>query len=43
MKLKKKEGQSADTLVPLRWENKITMGGDTEKKCGANTEEKAIQ
>ena len=43
MKLKKKEDQSVDTLVLLRRGNKIPMGGDTETKCGAETEGKAIQ
>jgi hypothetical protein len=33
--LKKKEDQS---VVLLRRENKISMGGDTETKCGAETE-----
>ena len=37
MKLKKKEDQSMNTLVILRRENKIPMGGDTETKCGAET------
>ena len=32
-----------DTLVLLRRGNKIPMGGDTETKCGADTEGKAIQ
>jgi hypothetical protein len=32
-----------DTLVLLRRGNKIPMGGDTDTKCGAETEEKAIQ
>jgi hypothetical protein len=43
MKLKKKEDQSMDTLVFLRRGNKILMGGDTETKCGAETEGKTIQ
>jgi hypothetical protein len=43
MKLKKKEEQSVDTLVLLRRGNKTPMGGDTETKCGAETEGKAIQ
>jgi hypothetical protein len=42
MKLKKKEDQS-DTSVLLRRGNKILMGGDTETKCGAETEGKAMQ
>ena len=37
MKLKK-EDQSVDTLVLLSRGNKISMGGDTETKCGAETE-----
>ena len=40
MKLKKKEDQSMDTLVPLRRGNEIPMRGDTEIKCGAKTEKK---
>jgi hypothetical protein len=32
MKLRKKEDQSVDTLVPLRRGNKIPMGGVTETK-----------
>jgi hypothetical protein len=43
MKLKKKEDQSVDTSVLLRRGNKIPMEGDTETKCGAETEGKAIQ
>jgi hypothetical protein len=43
MKLKKKEDQSVDYSVFLRSGNKIPMGEDTEKKCGAETEGKAIQ
>jgi hypothetical protein len=43
MKLKKKEDQSVDTLVLLRKENKIPMGGDKETKYGAETEGKVIQ
>jgi hypothetical protein len=43
MKLKKREDQSMNTLVLLRKENKITMGGDTETKCGAGTKGKTIQ
>jgi hypothetical protein len=42
MKLKKKEDQSVDTSVLLSRGNKIPMGGDTETKCGAETEGKAI-
>jgi hypothetical protein len=43
MKLKKKEDQSMNNLVLLRRSNKIPMGGDTQTKCGAETEGKAIQ
>jgi hypothetical protein len=43
MKLKKKENQSVGVLVLLRRRNKIPMGGDTETKCGAEAEGKAIQ
>jgi hypothetical protein len=43
MKLKKKEDQSMDTLVLLRRGEKIPMGGDTETKCGAETEGKVTQ
>ena len=43
MKLKKKEDQNVDGLVLLRRENKILTGGNTETKCGAKTEGKAIQ
>jgi hypothetical protein len=43
MKFKNKEDQSVDTSVLLRRGNKIPMGGDTVTKCGAETEEKAIQ
>jgi hypothetical protein len=43
MKLKKKEDQSVDTSVPLIRVNKIPMEVDTETKCGAETEGKAIQ
>jgi hypothetical protein len=32
-----------DDLVLLRTGNKIFKGGNTETKCGAETEEKAIQ
>jgi hypothetical protein len=39
----KKEDQSVDTSVLLRKGNKIPMGEDTEKKCGAETDGKAIQ
>jgi hypothetical protein len=43
MKLKKKEDQSLFPSVLLRRGHKIHMGGDTETKCGAETEGKAIQ
>ena len=38
-----KNENSVDTLVLLTRGNKIPMGGDTVTKCGAETEEKAIQ
>ena len=43
MKLKKKGEQSMDTLIILRSGNKISSGGDTEIKCGADHEGKTIQ
>jgi hypothetical protein len=43
IKLSKKEDQSMDTSVLLRRVNKIPMSGDTERKCGAETEGKTIQ
>jgi hypothetical protein len=43
MKLKKMEDQNVDTLILLRRGNQITMGGVTETKCEAETEEKSIQ
>jgi hypothetical protein len=43
MKLKKNKDQSMNTSVLLRRGNKIPMEGDTETKCGAETEEKTIQ
>ena len=43
MNLKEKEEQNLNIPVLLRRGNKITMGGDTETKCGAETEGKAIQ
>ena len=43
MKLKKKEDESMDTLVPLRRGNQIPMERDTEKKCEAETKGKTIQ
>ena len=42
MNLKKKEDQSVDTSVLLRKGNKILIRGDTETKCGAEAEGKAI-
>jgi hypothetical protein len=42
MKLKKKEDQSVDTSILLR-RGKILRGGNTDAKCGAKTERKAIQ
>jgi hypothetical protein len=42
MKLKKKEDQTLDTSVLLRRGHKISMGGVTETKYGAETEGKAI-
>ena len=43
MKLKKKEDQNVDASVLLRRGNKILKGANMEKKCGAETEGKAIQ
>ena len=43
MKLKKKEDQSVDASVLLRRGNKILLGVNTEAKCGAETEGKAIK
>jgi hypothetical protein len=43
MELKKKEGQSLDTPIFLRRGNKILKGGNTETKCGTETEGKTIQ
>jgi hypothetical protein len=43
MKLKKKEEQSVGASVLLRMGNKILTGVNTETKCGAETEGKAIQ
>jgi hypothetical protein len=43
MKLKKKEEQRMNTSILLRRGNKIPMERDTETKCGAETEGKAIQ
>jgi hypothetical protein len=42
-KFKKIEDQSVAALALLRKENKKTHGRDTETKCGAETEGKAIQ
>jgi hypothetical protein len=39
----KKEGQHLGASVLLRRGNKILMGTNTETKCGADTEGKAIQ
>ena len=43
MKLKRKEDQSVDASILLRRGNKILMGPNTETKCKAETERKAIQ
>ena len=43
MKLKKKDDQSVDTSVLLRMGNEIPTVGDTETKCGAETEGLTIQ
>jgi hypothetical protein len=43
VKIKKKEVQSVVASVLLRRGNKILMGENTETKCGADTERKAIQ
>ena len=40
---KKKEEQSINTLVLLRWRNKIATEGETETKCGPESEWKTIQ
>jgi hypothetical protein len=37
------EAQVGRSLVLLRKENKIVIGGNTETKCGADPEGKAIQ
>jgi hypothetical protein len=42
MKVKKKEDQSVDASVFLRKGNKILKGGNTETKCGAEIEGKAM-
>jgi hypothetical protein len=39
----KKENQSVDASVLLRRGNKLLKGGNTEPKCGAESEGKAIQ
>jgi hypothetical protein len=41
MTLKKKEDQSVDASVLLRRGNKILIGENTEKECGAETKGKA--
>jgi hypothetical protein len=38
IKFKEKEEQSVGALALLRGGNKIPMGGNTETKCGAETE-----
>jgi hypothetical protein len=43
MKLKRKEDQNEEAPDLLRRGNKILMGGNTEKKYGAETEGKAIE
>jgi hypothetical protein len=43
MKLKKKEDRSVDTFLLLRRGIDISIGGDTETKCGTETERKVIQ
>ena len=43
MKLKKKEGQSVDTLLLLRRGDKIPLEGVTETTCKAETEGMTIQ
>jgi len=43
MKLKKKEEHSMGVSVLFRRGNEILTGGNTESKCGAETEGKAIQ
>ena len=42
MKIKKKEDQSVGASILLRKGNKILIRGDTETKCGAEAEGKAI-
>jgi hypothetical protein len=43
MKLMKKEDQCVDTSILLRRGNKTPMEGETETKCGAETEGMTIQ
>jgi len=43
MKVKNLKDQRMDALVLLRGENEIFTGGNTETKCGAETERKVIQ
>jgi hypothetical protein len=43
MKPKKTEYQNVDASVLLRRVNKILIGGNMERNCGAETEGKAIQ
>jgi hypothetical protein len=43
MKPMKKEDRSVDASVLLRRGNKILIGGNMEKKCGTESEGKAIQ
>jgi hypothetical protein len=43
MKLKQNKDQSVVVSVLLRSRNKIHTGENMETKCGAETEEKAIQ
>jgi hypothetical protein len=43
MKIKKKENQSVDASFLLRRGNRIFREANTETKCGAETQGKAIQ
>ena len=43
MKLRRRKSKRVDTLILLRRGIKIPMEGDTETKCGAETEGMAIQ
>ena len=43
MKFKKLEDQKVDASVLLRRKNELFTGGNTETKCGVQTEGKAIQ